>query len=263
MTAPQRPDAVLSLGDVTLRYGAAAPVLAGVSLAIRRGEFVSLIGRSGSGKTTVLNLAAGFLGPSSGQVLIDGRSVRGPGPERAVIFQDDGLLPWLNVAANVALPLKLAGIGAEARRRVALDLLGSVGLADQGDKPIWQMSGGQRQRIGLARALAARPEFLLMDEPLGALDAMTRERMHGLILKLWRDSHAGALLITHSIEEALFLSTRVVVLTPSPGRITHEEKTLWGRRFLAGEDPRALRSEPEFIAARERLVDAIHAREAA
>lgn len=253
---------VLALRNVSLTYDA-APVLENVSLELRRGEFVSVVGRSGSGKTTVLNLAAGFLRPSSGRVLIDQTEVTGPGPERAVVFQDDALYPWLRVAENVALPLKLAGVAAAERRETAARLLHSVGLEGEGAKQIWQMSGGQRQRIGIARALAARPEFLLMDEPLGALDAMTRDKMHGLILQLWQDSNAGALLITHGIEEALFLSTRVVVLAPGPGRIVHEEHAGWGHRFLAGEDPRALKSEPAFIDARERLIDAIHEKEAA
>lgn len=247
----------LSLDNVNLNFGPER-VLKDVSLNLRRGEFLSVIGRSGSGKTTVLNLAAGFLRPSAGRVVIDGKPVTGPGPERAVVFQDDALYPWLRVLDNVALPLKLAGVPVAERRATAQGLLASVGLAGDGGKRIWQMSGGQRQRIGIARALAARPEFLLMDEPLGALDAMTRDHMHGLILRLWQDSHAGALLITHSIEEALFLSTRIVVLAPGPGRIVHQEIAGWGLRFLAGEDPRALKSEPAFIAARERLIDAIH-----
>ncbi|MFG6082719.1 taurine ABC transporter ATP-binding protein [Paracoccus litorisediminis] len=254
---------VLSLRDVSLNYGAGIAVLQNLSLRIERGEFVSVVGRSGSGKTTVLNLAAGFLTPDAGQVLIDGRRVTGPGPERAVVFQDDALYPWRSVADNVALPLKLAGVPASERHARAARLLEAVGLAGEGAKRIWQLSGGQRQRVGIARALAAQPEFLLMDEPLGALDAMTRELMHGLILRLWQDSHAGAMLITHSIEEALFLSTRIVVLAPGPGRIVHEESADWGRRFLSGNDPRALKSEPGFIAARERLVDAIYEREAA
>lgn len=260
VTVDTKPGSCLSLQNVSLDFGAEA-VLRDVSLDLNRGEFVSIVGRSGSGKTTILNLTAGFLRPSAGQVLIDGKPVTGPGRERAVVFQEDALYPWLRVLDNVALPLKLAGAPLSERQAVAERLLESVGLQGAGRKRIWQMSGGQRQRIGIARALAAEPEFLLMDEPLGALDAMTRDQMHGLILRLWRDSHAGALLITHSIEEALFLSTRIVVLAPGPGRIVHQEITGWGRRFLAGEDSRALKSEPSFIAARERLIDAIHERE--
>lgn len=251
----------LRLSNVSLHYGTGLPVLHNVSLGLARGEFVSVIGRSGSGKTSLLNLAGGFVRPSLGQISVGGRPVTGPGPDRAVVFQDDALYPWRSVRENVALPLKLRGLPPADRARQADRWLAEVGLQEHGDKHVWQLSGGQRQRVGLARALASEPEFLLMDEPLGALDAMTRDKMHELLLRLWQDSHAGALLITHSVEEAVFLSTSVVVLAPSPGRIVHQEQMEFGRRFLAGEDPRALKSEPAFITARERLLDAIHERE--
>lgn len=251
----------LRLSNVSLHYGTGLPVLYNVSLGLARGEFVSVIGRSGSGKTSLLNLAGGFVRPSLGQISVGGRPVTGPGPDRAVVFQDDALYPWRSVRENVALPLKLRGLPPADRARQADRWLAEVGLQEHGDKHVWQLSGGQRQRVGLARALASEPEFLLMDEPLGALDAMTRDKMHELLLRLWQDSHAGALLITHSVEEAVFLSTSVVVLAPSPGRIVHQEQMEFGRRFLAGEDPRALKSEPAFITARERLLDAIHERE--
>ncbi|WP_151719494.1 taurine ABC transporter ATP-binding protein [Gemmobacter serpentinus] len=254
---------VLSLSRVSLHYGtSSAPVLQDLSLDLRRGEFVSVIGRSGSGKTSLLNLAAGFVSPSTGTVRVDGRAVTGPGPDRAVVFQDDALYPWRRVEDNVALPLKLAGVGRDERLARARDWLAAVGLEGQGAKHVWQLSGGQRQRVGIARALASEPEFLLMDEPLGALDAMTRDLMHELLLKLWQRSHAGAMLITHSVEEALFLSTSVLVLAPDPGRVVLQERFSFGRRFLAGEDPRALKSEPAFIAARERLLAAIYMKEA-
>lgn len=254
----------LRLSRVSLNYTpAGAPVLKDVSLDLRRGEFVSVIGRSGSGKTSLLNLAAGFLQPTSGRVEIDGQPVTGPGRDRAVVFQDDALLPWRSVIDNVALPLKLRGLPRAERLVRAGKLLASVGLGEHAGKRIWQLSGGQRQRVGIARALASEPEFLLMDEPLGALDAMTRDKMHELLLRLWQGSHAGAMLITHSVEEALFLSTSVVVLAPDPGRVVLLEHFDFGRRFLAGEDPRQLKSEPAFIAARERLIDAIYHREAA
>lgn len=253
----------LKLSQVSLRYGpadqtAGLPVLSNVSLEISRGDFVSVIGRSGSGKTSLMNLAAGFIAPTAGQVLIDGRPVTGPGPDRAVVFQEDALYPWMTVEENVALPLKLAGNPKAQRLERARFWLGEVALAEHAGKRIWELSGGQRQRVGIARALAAEPEFLLMDEPLGALDAMTRDQMHVLLLKLWEESHAGAMLITHSVEEALFLSTSVVVLAPHPGRILLQESFDFGRRFLAGEDPRLLKSEPAFIAARERLLAAIY-----
>ncbi|OWJ79659.1 taurine ABC transporter ATP-binding protein [Haematobacter genomosp. 1] len=255
---------LLSLQHVSLHYGPAGTtpaVLNGINLNLSRGEFISIIGRSGSGKTSLLNLAAGFVFPSAGHVIIDGNPVTGPGPERAVVFQDDALYPWRTVKENVALPLKLAGRPASEREARARELLAAVGLEGAGDKRVWELSGGQRQRVGIARALSGRPEFLLMDEPLGALDAMTRDQMHELLLRLWKESHAGALLITHSVEEALFLSTRVVVLAPNPGRIALVEEAEFGCRFLQGEDPRKLKSEPGFITARERLVAAIYRRD--
>ncbi|MBK4217484.1 ATP-binding cassette domain-containing protein [Paracoccus caeni] len=254
----------LNLAGVSLHYGpeqTGLPVLQNVSLNLARGEFISVIGRSGSGKTSLLNLAGGFVAPSAGRVTVDGKPVTGPGPDRAVVFQDDALYPWRSVRDNVALPLKLRGIDAATRAEKAREWLAAVGLQDHQDKHVWQLSGGQRQRVGLARALASEPEFLLMDEPLGALDAMTRDQMHELLLSLWEESHAGALLITHSVEEAVFLSTSVIVLAPTPGRIVHREEFEFGRRYLEGEDPRALKSEPEFIDARERLLAAIYEKE--
>ncbi|MBJ2150072.1 MULTISPECIES: taurine ABC transporter ATP-binding protein [Paracoccaceae] len=255
---------VLSLSHISLTYpGTATPVLKDVTLSLSQGDFISVIGRSGSGKTSLMNLAAGFLQPSSGQVSIGGAPVTGPGPDRAVVFQDDALFPWRTVVENVALPLKLAGVARDEREATARRWLAAVHLEGQEDKHIWQLSGGQRQRVGIARALASGPDFLLMDEPLGALDAMTRDRMHELLLQLWDQSHTGALLITHSVEEALFLSTSVVVLAPDPGRISFQESYDYGRRFIRGEDPRALKSEPGFIAARERLLAAIYEKEPA
>jgi taurine transport system ATP-binding protein len=234
-------------------------VLGRISLSIAAGEFVTVIGRSGSGKTSLLNLAAGFLPASEGRITLDGKPVTGPGAERAVVFQDDALYSWLSARDNVAFPLRLKGVPLAERRRRADELLGLVGLTEQGDRAIWELSGGQRQRVGIARALAAEPSFLLLDEPLGALDAMTRDRMQELLLSIWQASGAGVLLITHSVEEALFLSTRIIVLAPSPGRITQDRSFEFGRRFLTGENPRSLKSDPAFIRAREELIGAIHA----
>lgn len=256
---------VLALESVTLRYpaskrsGYAVPILERLDLAIGRDEFVCVIGRSGSGKTSLLNLAAGFVAPAGGRISVDGRTVAGPGADRAVVFQDDALFPWLSTRGNVAFALRQRGLSGGAARRDADALLASVGLAEVGDTPIWQLSGGMRQRVGIARALGAEPSFLLMDEPLGALDAMTRERMQGFLLSVWRRSGAGALLITHSIEEALFLGTRVVVLAGRPGRIAVDRCFGFSRRLLAGESARSMRSDPAFVAEREALTDLIHA----
>jgi taurine transport system ATP-binding protein len=252
----------LRLNAVSFSYGpsrpGAIPVLERITLGIARGEFVVVLGQSGSGKTSLLNLAAGFLDPAEGRITVDGKPVHGPSADRAVVFQDDALFAWLNARDNVAFPLRLRGVTKEQRRSRADALLADVGLAGQGDKAIWTLSGGMRQRVGIARALASEPEFLLMDEPLGALDAMTRDQMQELLLSVWSRSNTGALLITHSVEEALFLATRVIVLSAHPGRIVLSQNFDYGRRFLAGEPARALKSEPGFVAAREELIAAIH-----
>ncbi len=176
-----------------------------------------------------------------------------------MVFQDDALFPWLTARDNVAFALRLRGLSNADRAQIADRLLHQVGLGAAGDRHVWELSGGMRQRVGIARALAAEPAFLLMDEPLGALDAMTRERMQELLLTVWREGGAGVLLITHGIEEALFLATRVVVLAPDPGRVAADLAFDFGRRFLAGETARAVKSDPAFIAAREHLRDLIDA----
>lgn len=250
--------AELRLNAVTFAYDASPrPVLERLTLGIARGDFVVVLGQSGSGKTSLLNIAAGFLEPTEGRVTIDGKDIAGPGANRAVVFQDDALFAWLNARDNVALPLRLRGIAVGPRRARADELLASVGLAGQGDKMIAQLSGGMRQRVGIARALASEPQFMLMDEPLGALDAMTREHMQELLLTIWSQSNTGALLITHSVEEALFLATRVVVLAAHPGRIAKVSDFDFGRRFLAGEAARKIKSDPDFVRAREELIEAI------
>ncbi|HEV7309192.1 taurine ABC transporter ATP-binding protein [Ensifer sp.] len=255
--------AVLSLEAVTLRYPAgdrhAAPVLATVDLALEQDEFVVVIGRSGSGKTSLLNLAAGFVAPSSGRVAIDGAPVSGPGADRAVVFQDDALYPWLTALDNVAFPLRLRGVPRTQRLARARELLARVGLPDAGDRDVWELSGGMRQRVGIARALASDPKFLLMDEPLGALDALTRSRMQGFILDVWQANGVGALLITHSIEEALLLATRIIVLAPNPGRIVSEIRTTFGRDHLAGTPLSEIRSSLAFRRLQDDLTALIHA----
>ncbi len=221
---------ILTFRNVSLTYPARTGkggagekrVLDGINLQVASDELVAIIGRSGSGKTSLLNLAAGFLTPTTGAITVDGTPVTGPGADRAVVFQDDALYPWLDARDNIAFPLKLKGVPLAERRAKAEVLLARVGLADAGDRHIWELSGGMRQRVGIARALAAEPRFLLLDEPLGALDALTRTRMQDFLLRIKAESGAGAVLITHSIEEALLLGTRVVVLSPNPGRLTAE-----------------------------------------
>ena len=187
----------------------------GFSLDLAEGEFVCLLGTSGCGKTTVLNMVAGFEAPSAGRILLDGASVRGPGAERGVVFQGhDSLYDWLSALDNIAFGLRLRGI---SRRERAGHFLGMVGLGGQGAKHPVELSGGMKQRIQIARALAADPRILLMDEPFGALDAMTRAVLQGELTRIWAETRKTVLFITHDIEEAVALSTRVAVMTRGPG----------------------------------------------
>ena len=196
-------------------------VVDNVSYEIRDREFVSVIGPSGCGKTTTMNMAAGFLRPTSGRVLLDGKPVTGPGPDRGVMFQDYGVFPWLTVRDNIAFGLGLAANRAHAAEREAIveRYMGLMGLADFADAWPKTLSGGMRQRLALARAYAVKPEFLLMDEPFGALDAQTRSAMQDLLLQVLQAEEKTVMLITHSVEEAVYLSSRIVVMTARPTRI--------------------------------------------
>jgi taurine transport system ATP-binding protein len=233
-------------------------VLDNIRLSVASGEFVVVIGRSGSGKTSLLNLAAGFHQPTSGAVLLDAKPITGPGAERAVVFQNDAFYPWLSARDNIAFPLKIKGLGKSEQNRKADELLAVVGLQNAGDRKIWELSGGMRQRVGIARALAAEPRFLLLDEPLGALDSLTRTRMQGFLLDVWSRSKAGAILITHSIDEALMLGTRIVVLSPNPGRLATDLEVDFSKELLGGAKPEIIRNSPLFKHTEEGLTNLIH-----
>ncbi|EKM5065256.1 taurine ABC transporter ATP-binding subunit [Cronobacter turicensis] len=233
------------------------PALADISLTLNDGELLVVLGPSGCGKTTLLNLIAGFLPVETGSITLDGRAVTGPGADRGVVFQHEGLLPWRSVLDNVAFGLQLQGVGREARRALARQMLAKVGLEGAENRFIWQLSGGQRQRVGIARALAADPQLLLLDEPFGALDAFTREQMQTLLLRLWAGSGKKVLLITHDIEEAVFMATDLVLLSPGPGRVQERLSLDFARRFVAGEPARAIKSDPAFIARREYVLNRV------
>ena len=196
-------------------------VLDRVSLDIRQGEFVSIIGPSGCGKTTLMNIAAGFQQPTEGSVRLDGRPIEGPGPERGVIFQEYGVFPWLTVRQNIEFGLKLGAskVDAAQREETVARYMKLMGLSDFANHFPKHLSGGMRQRLAIARAYAVKPEFLLMDEPFGALDAQTRSAMQDLLLDVLREEEKTVMLITHSVEEAVYLSSRIVVMTARPTRI--------------------------------------------
>ena len=193
--------------------------LADVSLSIRENEFISIIGPSGCGKTTLLKMIDGLIPYDSGKILIDGKQITAPGPDRAVVFQAFALLPWRTVLANVEFSLELRRLPKEDRTKTARDYLRRVGLADFENHYPHELSGGMQQRAGLARALAVNPSILLMDEPFGAVDAQTRQLLQEELLELWQRERKTVIFITHSMDEAVYLSDRVVVMTPRPGRV--------------------------------------------
>ena len=247
---------MLRIAHLNARY-AGQPVLQDISLQLDRRELLVVLGPSGCGKTTLLNLVAGFLPVESGSITLDNQLVTGPGADRGVVFQHEGLLPWRNVLDNVAFGLQLAGMARQEREAIARRLIRQVGLEGAEKRAIWQLSGGQRQRVGIARALATDPQLLLLDEPFGALDAFTREQMQTLLLTLWRDSGKQILLITHDIEEAVFLASELILLSPGPGRIVERLRPDFGQRFADGEPCRSIKSDPQFIAQREYVLSRV------
>jgi len=193
-----------------------------VSLQIHTGEFVSIVGPSGCGKTTLLNMVAGFIPPSEGEILLADHQVRGPGPDRGVVFQNFALFPWKSVLDNVAFGPKMRGVPREERQRIAREYVALVGLTGAEGRYPNELSGGMQQRVGVARALANNPDLLLMDEPFASVDAQTRMTLQEELTRIWEARHPTILFVTHDVDEAVFLSDRVIVLSQSPGTVRAE-----------------------------------------
>lgn len=227
-----------------------------VSLDLKKGELMSVLGPSGCGKTTLLNILAGFLAPTSGRIVMNGHDVKGPGPERGMVFQQGALFEWMNVRENVGFGPRMKGVRPIDRRKIVNHLLDTVGLKDFKEKAVYELSGGMQQRVALARCLANDPDVILMDEPLGALDALTREKMQGLVLKLWKETGKTVILITHSVEEALLLGERLVVMAPRPGRVHREYRLPFADRGV-NADLREVKKSEGFAETRDEILSMI------
>ena len=236
--------------------GSSIEALKDVSIKLASGELLSVLGPSGCGKTTLLNIIAGFLAPTGGQVVLNNHQVTGPDPERGMVFQRGALFEWMSVRKNIGFGPSMKGVPDKQIRQRVDELLEIVGLHDFGDKAIYELSGGMQQRVALARCLANDPDVILMDEPLGALDPLTREKMQGLVLKLWKETGKTIILITHSVEEALLLGERLLVMAPRPGRI-HKEYHLPFAELGVDADLREIKRHQDYASRREEILSMI------
>lgn len=246
----------ISIASVTKRFESGESVVTAlddVNLAVQDREIVTLVGASGCGKSTLLNLIAGFETPSAGQVLVDGQPIKGPGPDRGVVFQQTALFPWLSVEDNIAFGLSLrANQGKADRRQVVERMLQRTGLSPFRQRRPAELSGGMRQRAAIASVLAINPSTLLMDEPFGALDSLTRSIMQDFLLEIWEEQRKTVVLVTHDIDEAIYLADKTVVMTAHPGRICEviDVDLPRPRRY-------EMRSEAPFIALRDHVTQIV------
>jgi len=250
----------LSIQSISMRFdlpdGGHVQALQDVSLDLKEGELLSVLGPSGCGKTTLLNIVAGFLAQTDGKMILNGHEIIGPDAERGMVFQQGALFEWMSVRENVGFGPSMKGMPKLDKAEIVDHLLDVVGLQDFKEKAVYELSGGMQQRVALARCLANDPDVILMDEPLGALDALTREKMQSLVLKLWKETGKTIILITHSVEEALLLGERLIVMAPRPGRI-HKEYRLPFAEMGVGQDLREVKKHPEFGERREEILGMI------
>ena len=227
-----------------------------VNFTLKQGELLSVLGPSGCGKTTLLNIIAGFLLPTGGTITLGGHEIVGPSVERGMVFQQGALFEWLTVANNVNFGLRMRKADKQETAKKVEEWLEIVGLQGFGETPTYQLSGGMQQRVALARCLINNPDLILMDEPLGALDALTREKMQALVLKIWKETGKTIMIITHSVEEALLLGERLFVMAPRPGRL-HKEYRLPFAELGVTEDAREIKNGPDFRENREEILTMI------
>jgi NitT/TauT family transport system ATP-binding protein len=247
VTMPTRPRNLIELRAVEKSYGTVRS-LNPIDLTVKTGEFIVIVGPSGCGKSTLLKLIAGLLAPSAGEIVLEGKRVRGPPDDIGIVFQTPVLLAWRSVMSNIMLQIEMRGLRQGAYRERAKALIKTAGLEGFEDKYPWQLSGGMQQRAAICRALVHDPSLLLMDEPFGALDAMTREKMNAGLQRIWLETRKTVVLITHSIAEAVFLADRVVVMSARPGSIEAVYDV-----GLARPRPLSLMAKPEFTAITEKV----------
>ena len=251
----------LTCKDLSMTYrnpqtGAEVHALKDINFTLKKGELLAVLGPSGCGKTTLLNMVAGFLKPTAGEMILGDRLINGPGVERGMVFQQGALFEWQSVKKNVDFGLRMKKTKAVEAADLVEKWLDIVGLQGFGETPTYQLSGGMQQRVALARCLVNDPDVILMDEPLGALDALTREKMQSLILELWKETGKTIIIITHSVEEALLLGERLFVMAPRPGRIHKEYHLPFAERGLS-EPLRAIRQDKDFTKVREEILTII------
>lgn len=252
--ATENNDTLISIKNLNKTYvtdESSTVAIEDFSLEIEKGELISIVGPSGCGKTTLLRMIAGLLEPSSGSISINGKECKGPGPDRGMVFQDYALFPWRSVRKNVEFGMEVNGMSKEDRTKRANKLLDVVGLEKFADSRVHELSGGMKQRVAIARALATHPDVILMDEPFGALDAQTRNLMQEELVRVIQKTNQTVIFITHSVDEAVYLSDRIVVLTKRPAVIKEIVDIPWSR-------PRD-RASPEFTALRKEILDELRA----